>query len=119
MFGKVLVIDDEALVLKSIERALAKVGHRVVTATGEDVDAGGVPLGGFDVLLMDLHMLGVKVSELVAKVRRESPGVRVMYISGAEPDDIDALDGEFLHKPFSIGELRGRVNEMLDKPAGG
>lgn len=116
MFGKILAVDDEPLVLKSIERALAKVGHRMVTATGEDIQAGKVPLGGFDLLIMDLHMLGLKTSDIVDDVRAENPDLKVLYISGMEPGE---LDGEFLQKPFSIGELRWKVSDLLSRARGG
>ena len=43
--------------------------------------------GGFDVLLTDVVMTGLSGPELAERVRRESPGIQVLFISGYAEDN--------------------------------
>lgn len=112
---KILVLDDEPLVLSTIEKALSKVGYEVRgTCTAEDfleaLKAERAPL-----LIMDIHLEdGAESTGLMAKAREVSPHSRILVISGSDA----AYQGKhFLEKPFRIDELRQKVREILDEPA--
>ena len=60
--------------------------------------------------------------ELAARLRLEYPALRILFMSGYSHEREAHLSaGEtisnFLHKPFSLDELRGRVRQLLDQAA--
>ncbi len=114
MHEKILIIDDEPLVLLSIERALLKVGYEVVAASDMKDFFDAVASRKFDMIIMDLHMPGIRTNELTEEARRHIPSVKFMIISGSVPAQNSRY---FLQKPFQIDVLRKKVREILDEPS--
>ncbi len=114
MQEKILVIDDEPLILSSIERALVKVGYGVVTATDMKGFKNALTSQRFDLIIMDLHMKDTDTNELVREARRFMPSVKFLTISGSVPVQNSK---HFLQKPFKIDVLREKVREILDEPS--
>ena len=70
-------------------------------------------------LLTDVVMTGLSGPELAERLRRESPRIKVLFISGyAEEsgitDRIRASGFPLLQKPFSTRRLLGKLREVLD-----
>lgn len=113
MNERILAVDDEPLVLKTIEKALTKTGYKVKTvSSGEDcMDA--LRESVFDLLIMDLYLGGISPDALIKRVRALAPHARILVVSGS----VAGLSGRhFLQKPFRIEELRQKVREILDEP---
>lgn len=113
MQPKILVIDDEALILTAVERALLKVGYRVFSAT--NMAELGTVLGEapFDLLITDIHLVEETVERVIQRVREGSPSVKVLLMSGTSHTD---RSYHFIEKPFSISGLRQTVRNILDEP---
>ena len=114
MAERILVVDDELLILTAVERALSKIGYEIVTAqdTAELKVAYGK--GPFDLVITDVYMKEETWESIVEKVREGSPEVKVLRMSGAANRD-DSLN--FIEKPFSIIALRKRVKDILNGPS--
>jgi DNA-binding NtrC family response regulator len=111
MAQKILVVDDEDLILAAVERALAKVGYSVSCA--RDMKELGKVLvhAPFDLLITDIFIReGGSFGEVVEKVKETSPAVKVLKMSGSVSND---LADDFIEKPFSIEALREKVKEIL------
>jgi CheY-like chemotaxis protein len=117
----VLVVEDEAAVLKLTRRALEAQGYTVLAAAdGRDalriVERHG---GTIHLLLTDLVMPGLSGRELADQLQVRRPGIRVMYMSGY-PGDAVVQHGTltpgsaFLQKPFSPDSLARKVRDVLD-----
>ncbi len=106
----ILVVDDEPLVGKTIERALTKVGHRVCRATRKEELQGCLREGPFELLILDLHMPDMSPEEVVSSVKTTSPSLKVLVVSGSQ----QVKEYPCLQKPFQIDELRNKVKELLD-----
>lgn len=115
--AKVLAVDDEAQILTALGRGLQRVGHEVIVArSGEDgltAAAAAQP----DVVLLDLMLPDIDGIEVVRRLRTWTP-VPIVLLSGqgSERARIDALDAgadDFIDKPFSMGELRARLEAVL------
>ncbi len=114
MAEKILIVEDEILILKSIERTLQKVGYKIFKAADKDELKAVLKNAPFDLLILDLHIKDLSTDEIIKKVKNSSPGLKVLQISGS------LNEGEsqyFLQKPFRIEELRKRVREILDEPS--
>jgi NADH:ubiquinone oxidoreductase subunit E len=106
MAGKILVVDDEPVVVKSCERILSPEGYVVDTAsTGKEAI---VKLGknGFDLVITDIKMPDMDGIELLRWIRNSKPETGVVLITGypsqesiKEALSLRILD--YLPKPFS------------------
>lgn len=116
----ILVVDDDASVRKVVSSALTRIGHRTLSAAtaGEAERAFAGIRGDVDLLICDVNLPDLSGPELVTRIRRDHPDLRVLFTSGCRPTE----DGEhgavlssapFLDKPFSLEDLRGAVAATL------
>ncbi len=114
---RILAVDDDPLVGRTVVRVLRPDGHVVVAATSADEALAWLSRQPFDVVLSDLSLGGTMNGwELVAQVRQRWPEVRVVVASGslgvhlAEPvaPPVDAV----LAKPFRPEELRAVLTQL-------
>jgi two-component system cell cycle sensor histidine kinase/response regulator CckA len=116
----VLVVEDEASVLRLVRRVLE--ADSMVVLSAQDAEEallltsqhGGV----IDLLLTDVVMPGLNGLELAQRVMPERPLMRVLFMSGyadhavVQRDIIDA-GRPFLQKPFAPDRLLARVKDVL------
>ena len=84
--GRVLVVDDEADMRKSLRLTLTKAGYEVFEAEDgekaiEAVRSGDNPLM-LDTIIMDLVMPKVNGVEATAYIRSQFPGVPILVLTG-------------------------------------
>ena len=113
----VLVVEDEAPLVRFLRATLEAHGHRVVdVGTGKGAllqAASRVP----DLVLLDLGLPDMDGMDVVRKLREWSK-VPVIVVSarGRERDKVEALDAgadDYLTKPFGVEELLARVRVAL------
>ena len=115
----VLIVDDEELVVKFVERALREAGYQTATAPdGPEALEEAAKLETFDMVVTDLMMPKMTGDELARRLRLASPGVKVLYLTGFS----DRLfkekvtlwaDEAFLEKPCSVKGLLQAVSLLL------
>ena len=120
---KILVVDDEKLLVKGIKFNLENDGYTVVTGSDGEQAVEIAAAGGIDLIVLDLMM--PKLDGLGACRRiREFSDVPIIMLT-AKADDMDKLMGfehgadDYLTKPFNILELKARIRALLRraKPA--
>ena len=120
---KILVVDDEKLLVKGIRFNLENEGYEVITGC-DGMEA--VELAGSenpDLIVLDLMMPRLDGLEACGKIR-EFSDVPIIMLT-AKADDMDKLLGfehgadDYLTKPFNILELKARIRALLRraKPA--
>jgi DNA-binding response OmpR family regulator len=110
---RLMVVDDEAPVLRLVTRILATDNYEVSSADSGEAAARLVQQPGFagvDLLITDLMMPGMNGRELATVVRRIHPQVRVLYITGFADTLFRGVNelgpGEsFIEKPFGAEGL--------------
>ena len=117
--ASVLVVDDEELVRKFVERVLREAGYTTATASdGPEALEVAATLDGFDILVTDVMMPQMTGDELARRIRVSSPGIKVLYLTGFS----DRLfkekvtlwaDEAFLDKPCSVKGLMQAVSLLL------
>ena len=114
---KILVVDDEALLVKGIKFNLENDGYTVVTGSDGEQAVEQAAAGGIDLIVLDLMM--PKLDGLGACRRiREFSDVPIIMLT-AKGDDMDKLIGfdhgadDYLTKPFNILELKARIRALL------
>lgn len=120
--ARVLVVDDEPQMLRSLRLTLAGNGFQPLTAaTGEEalgLLAHGLP----DVILLDLMLPGIDGIEVCRRVRASS-GVPIIVLSARDEEQmkvraLDAGADDYLTKPFGSDELLARIRVALRHTAG-
>ena len=114
---KILVVDDEKLLVKGIKFNLENDGYEVVTGA-DGMDAVELDAAGdIDLIVLDLMMPRMDGLEACTKIR-EFSGVPIIMLT-AKSEDMDKLMGfehgadDYLTKPFNILELKARIRALL------
>jgi DNA-binding NtrC family response regulator len=114
MAVKILVVDDEPLILIAVERALSRVGYVTRKARNmDDLDAA-LTESPFDLLITDVYLQDETADDIINKVRKTSPSIKVLKMSGSANREKSM---HFIEKPFTIDALRKRVSEILNEPS--
>ena len=114
---KILVVDDEKLLVKGIKFNLENDGYEVVTGA-DGMDAVELAAAGdIDLIVLDLMMPRMDGLEACTKIRAFSDVPIIMLT--AKSEDMDKLMGfehgadDYLTKPFNILELKARIRALL------
>ncbi len=118
----ILVVEDEDAVRALACRILRRHGYTVAEATDAVSALKVARSADIDLLLTDVIMPGANGGELAARLRKDRPGVPVLYMSGYMADEIGragvGTDGAFIQKPFTPAALVRKVREVLDAGGG-
>src|SRR5215471_17574552 len=81
--GRVLVVDDEPLLLRAFDRVLSRAGYEVVTAADGQAASRLVIDSEFDAIVSDIAMPGMNGIQLLRAAREHDLDVPVLLITGA------------------------------------
>jgi len=120
---RILIIDDEQIVLEVLCKILQLEGYEVVTAASGDE---GIELFGqksFDLVITDMVMPGKDGLQTILALRQEDPGLAVVAMSGGGTISKERylavagyLDGIVtITKPFSLESITKAVAELLSE----
>lgn len=114
---KILVVDDEVLLVKGIRFNLQNEGYDVITGS-DGLDAvKAVQEQSPDLIVLDVMMPNTDGLTACAKIR-EFSDIPIIMLT-AKTDDMDKLMGfdhgadDYLTKPFNILELKARIRALL------
>jgi CheY-like chemotaxis protein len=115
----VLVVDDEQLVRKFVERVLGEAGYTITSASDgpEAIDVAAT-LEDFDILVTDLMMPQMTGDELARRLRVGRPSLKVLYLTGFSDQLFKEkvtlwADEAFLDKPCSVKGLLQAVSLLV------
>jgi two-component system, NtrC family, response regulator HydG len=117
--AKILIVDDEKNMRKTLSDILCDEGYTVATAaTGEEA-VEKCAQERFDIILMDVRMPGINGVEAFRKIRRHQEGVRVILMSAFSLEDLKraALDEgviAFLSKPLDLRSTIQLIDDVND-----
>jgi two-component system, cell cycle sensor histidine kinase and response regulator CckA len=115
----ILVVDDEAIARRFIERTLAQEGYRVMLANdGEQaLDLLRTTRRKVALVITDLVMPGMGGHAFALEVGRLPSRPPVLYISAYESPQGE-MAKRFLQKPFTVEELVAAVQTLIAPPQG-
>ena len=119
---KILVVDDERVLVKGIKFNLENEGYQVVTGTDGIQAVELARMERPDLILLDVMMPGIDGMQACMKIR-EFSDVPVIMIT-AKSEDMDKIMGfecgadDYVTKPFNVLELKARIKALLRRSAG-
>jgi DNA-binding NtrC family response regulator len=108
--SNILVVDDEELYRRALERILARVGHNVTTARDATAALEVISSQPIDLVLADIKMPGINGLELVRQIHEITPDLPCIVVTGfgSPENSVEALKAGaywYLEKPFDQGHL--------------
>ena len=114
---KILVVDDEKLLVKGIKFNLENDGYEVAAAYDGEEAVELAKTGDFDLIILDIMMPKLTGLEACMQIR-EFSNVPIIMLT-AKGEDMDKLIGfesgadDYITKPFNILELKARIRALI------
>jgi two-component system KDP operon response regulator KdpE len=117
MAARVLVVDDEPPILRTVAANLRARGYQVLTASSGEAALAAAEVHQPDCVVLDLGLPGISGLEALRRLRTwtTTPVVILTAIDG-ERDKVAALDlgaDDYVTKPFGMAELLARIRVAL------
>jgi two-component system response regulator VicR len=118
---KILVVDDEAIIVKGIRFNLENEGYEVLTGSNGKEAVEITKQNNIDLIILDLMLPQMDGLEACRTIR-EFSDVPIIMLT-AKADDMDKLMGfdygadDYITKPFNILELKARIRALLHRTA--
>jgi DNA-binding response OmpR family regulator len=108
----ILVVEDEANMLRLLEKVLSKRGYQVLTAAdGEEaIEVHRSHKDAIDIILLDLGLPKISGRDVLVKLKTANPDVKIVIASGyLEPDLRSEVERaglkHFIHKPYIFDDV--------------
>lgn len=119
--ARILVIDAEEIILKSVAKSLQNTDDVRYTVTTATTAVDGLRLirgSTFDLILVDLALPGMNGTEVLRRIKNTFPAIPVVAMSGYsyERTFVDGATSDvsgFLAKPFTTSEIRSLLSRIL------
>ena len=118
---KILVVDDEKLLVKGVKFNLENEGYQVDTGYDGNEAVELARNGGYDLIILDVMMPELDGLEACMRIREFST-VPIIFLT-ARGEDMDKVIGfeygadDYITKPFNILELKARVRALIRRSA--
>jgi len=110
---RILVVDDNSLILMSLSRFLRKIALVKVASTAEEaLDAIGEQ--HYDLCFLDFILPGMTGLDAMKIINEQSPKTKVAFMTGtllneAMKEQVDDYAYSFIEKPFGLSDIEGVV----------
>jgi two-component system, OmpR family, response regulator VicR len=117
MNNKILIVDDEKLIVKGIRFSLEQDGMNVSSAFDGEEALNLAKTGNFNLIVLDVMLPKINGLEVCQQIR-EFSNVPIIMVT-AKGDDMDKIMGleygadDYITKPFNILELKARIKAIL------
>jgi len=120
MTARILIVDDEEIVVRSCQRILEAPGVELSAASSGPEALGKVERGAFDLLILDIMMPGMDGLEVLRLVKERHPEIEVVMVTGlsqiqtaVQAMKLGAFD--YIPKPFEPADLQAVVARALER----
>jgi two-component system, OmpR family, response regulator len=118
--ARLLVVDDEAMILELLSGSLRFAGFEVVTAASGAEAVRAASSSRPDLVLLDVMMPDGDGFEVVRRLRSSGPDIPVIFLTARDevPDRVNGLAlgaDDYIAKPFSLDEVLARIRAVLKR----
>lgn len=114
---RILLVDDEPLILKGLKYSLEQDGYQTDSAMDGEEALKKFSQGEYDLILLDVMLPGLDGMEVCQRVREQS-SVPIIMLT-AKGEDMDKILGleygadDYMTKPFNILEVKARIKSIF------
>ncbi|MBW2249841.1 MAG: response regulator [Deltaproteobacteria bacterium] len=119
---RILLVEDEEVVMNLLTEMLTGKGYKVFSAANakEAIDIFEKEKGTFDLVFSDVVLPDIRGPKLVKQLLKQKPKIRVLFTSGYSDEKSDwqtiqKLGYPYLQKPFTSYDMLKTVKEALEK----
>lgn len=122
MATRILLVDDEPLILKGLRFSLQQEGYEIDQAADGEEALNKILHGTYDLILLDVMLPKLSGIEVCQRVR-ENSDVPIIMLT-AKGEDMDKILGleygadDYMTKPFNILEVKARIKTILRRASG-
>lgn len=121
---RVLLVDDDAAVRRSLSTALVRDGYEVFDADGGDAALAQLVGTRVDAIVLDVAMPEPNGLEVCRRLRASGDLTPILMLTARDLVDdrvagLDAGADDYLVKPFALPELRARLRALVRRTSGG
>ncbi|UFX98140.1 response regulator [Candidatus Gromoviella agglomerans] len=112
---KILLVDDDDAVRTFTSRAIKMITPHVIEVNNGVSAIDMVKTQHFDIIATDVEMHEINGPELVIKVKKIQPNIRVLFLSGYDENAVNLnkkYEYKFLAKPFGLNELNKYILDI-------
>ncbi len=118
ILAKILIVDDEDIVLKSCLRVLQKLDYEIETAYSGQTALDNLEKNKYDIVVTDLMMPGMDGMQLLKEIKKRYPEVMVITLTGYATVEtarqaLKAGAFDYIPKPFTPDELRNVIENAV------
>lgn len=115
---KIIVVDDEQIVLSLVRDTLEDLGYEVETLSSAPEALQRIAAGEYDLIITDIRMPHMDGIELVRRAREIHPEMSVIFMTGyanlnTAKDAIKHGAADYIMKPFELHEMRQAVQQTI------
>jgi PAS domain S-box-containing protein len=116
---KILVVEDEELIINMIKGVLEEEEHRVDVASNGEEALAKIDTNSYDLIVCDIKMPYMNGKQFYNEVKAKNSvfAERFIFITGDPSDEtvsfINETGNRFLEKPFQTGEFKNLINDVL------
>jgi two-component system response regulator MprA len=115
---RVLVVDDDSAVRRSLSTALGRDGYEVLAAEGGNAALARLATAGVDAIVLDVAMPEPNGLEVCRRLRVHGDRTPILMLTARDLVDdrvagLDAGADDYLVKPFALAELRARLRALV------
>ncbi len=115
--GSIIIVDDDAVLLSMLRDYFLNEGYRCETADNAETALRLIGEAPFDIMLTDVALPGMKGFELTERAKKVRPDMAIIIMTGFIDDfsydsAIEAGASDFIKKPFTLRELRARMEHV-------
>lgn len=118
ILARILIVDDEDIVLKSCLRVLQKLDYEIETAYSGQTALDNLEKKKYDIVVTDLMMPGMDGMQLLEEIKKRYPEVIVIIFTGYATVEtarqaLKAGAFDYIPKPFTPDELRNVIENAV------
>ena len=119
---RVLVVDDDSAVRRSVFTALKRDGYEVLVAEGGNAALAHLAAASVDAVVLDVAMPEPNGLEVCRRLRARGDWTPILMLTARDLVDdrvagLDAGADDYLVKPFALAELRARLRALVRRNA--
>lgn len=118
---KIIVVDDDVIMLQAIKNMLVKNGYKVFATTDAQDALDTIMEENFDLIISDIMMPYISGIELLSAMKRINNKLPIIIISALDQNEVILTAfqegaADFVKKPINLNELLLRVKKALPNP---